>query len=444
MRDRTFLALLVIASLAIKIPIVLFFLHGFGIDESLYLATARDYSESGTFGVNTEFNDFRFIAPLLAFVMSGFYKIFGESGPLLVSPVVGSLAIIPFFYLGKLAINAKAGRLVALFLLFNPAYFLLNTRPLTESIGLLLFSTSILVILLAISNRKYRYFVLPLLLLTFLARYPYGILLGAFLVAILILERKWKFSFDQNILASIAIAIAIAAPWFLFNFQSYGDVLGGPAHQGSTDVGFDYQRASWYFPYLFIVVGATFPFMLYGLLKNIKERKLVYFLLGFSVVFLVQFFVFGRSVEERYILPILPFASILVVSGYYHMLKWRRNLVRYAFVALMVVNILGAAYLTYLFSNLPKYSDTREAALWVKDNCGSAVMGNLFTPIYQTTGHEVFPVTLDPVKDNKIIKEKNINCIIVSLHESPYRDFFRNDFNAEKKTFGNVIVYKIS
>ncbi len=444
MKDRSFLALLVVANLAIKIPLALFFLQGFGIDESLYLATARDYAETGNFGVKTEFNDFRFIAPLLAFVMSGFYKVFGEAGALLVSPIVGSLAIIPFFYLGKLAIGPNAGRLAALFLFFNPAYFLLNTRPLTESIALLLFSVSVLVFLLAIRNVKYRFFVLPLLLLTFLARYPYGILLVVFYVVTLILERHTRFFFNQNILAGIALTLAIASPWLLFNYETYGDLFGGPAHQGSTDIGFDYQRASWYVPYLFIVVGATFPFMLYGLFRNIRERKLIYFLLGFFVIFLVQFFVFGRSVEERYILPILPFAAILVASGYSNLLKWKEKIVKYIFVALMIVNIIAAAYLTYIFSTLPKYSDTRSAILWIKENCGPVIFGNVFTPVYQITGYDVIPATSDSEKDNQTIKDRNVNCVIVSAHESPYKDFFRNNFNAEKKTFGNVFVYKIS
>jgi len=444
MKDRSFLALVVIASLAIKIPIALFFLQGFGVDESLYLATARDYATTGVFGVDTEFNDFRFIAPLLAFVMSGFYTAFGDAGPLLVSPIVGSLAIIPFFYLGKLVVGQGGGRLMALLLFFNPAYFLLNTRPLTESIGLLLFSVSVLVFLLSIENKKYRFFVLPTLVMTFLARYPYGVLLAAFFVAVLIFGKKIRFLLNQNILAGVAIALVIAAPWLFYNLETYGDIFGGPLHQGGTDAGFDYQKASWYFPYLFMIAGATFPFMLYGFMKNVRERKLVYAIVGLVTIFLVQFFVFGKSVEERYILPALPFVLLLTVSGYEALVKRYKNTARYAFIALVVVNVLGAAYLTYTFSNLPRYSDADDAAVWVRDNCRSPIFGNLFTPIYNVAGFDVTTPTFDLERDAQTIADNKVNCVVVSAYESPYIDFFANETYLEKKSFGNVFVYKVS
>lgn len=444
MKDRNFLVLLIIISLAIKIPIVLFVLNGFGIDESLYLATARDYAETGIFGIKTEFNDFRFVAPLLAFVMSGFYKIFGEIGPLLVSPIAGSLAIIPFYYLGKLAINEKAGKLAAILALVNPAYFLLNTRPLTESIALLLFVSAVTIFLFAIKEKKYWIFILPLLFLTFLARYPYGVILGIFFIITLIIEKKFKLIFNYKMLIGLAITILIALPWLFYNYQSYGDFLGGPAHQGSTDIGFVYERASWYVPYLFMIAGATFPLMIYGLLKNIRERKLVYFLLGFFTIFLIQFFVFGKSVEERYMLPILPFVTILAISGYDHIsLKWKKY-VKYIFIAMIVINLFVAFYLVQIFSNLPKYSETQEALLWVKENCGPVIMGNVFTPTYNILGKDVVPVTLDPNKDNIVLKERNVDCVIVSLHESPYEDFFSSNIDAEKFSFGKVFIYKVN
>jgi 4-amino-4-deoxy-L-arabinose transferase-like glycosyltransferase len=442
MKDRTFVVLLVVASLLIKIPIALFFLQGFGIDESLYLATARDYAETGEFGIKTEFNDFRFIAPLLAFVMAGFYKAFGEVGPLLVSPIMGSLAIIPMFFLGKLALGEKAGRLAAALVAVNPAFFLLNTRPLTESVAFLLLVSGILLFFLALREKKYWMFVLPVLLVTFLARYPYGFLLAVFFAAALLFEKKLKSVANYNMLIGVGLAVLIAAPWFLFNYESYGTLIGGPVHQGSTDVGFDYTRATWYVPYMLIVAGATFPLMIYGMMKNFHDRKLLFFLGGFFVVFLVQFFVFGKSVEERYILPILPFATILAVSGYEQLLKWNKR-TKYVLVAMVALNIIAAAYLVDTFSVLPKYSETYDALAWMKGNCGPVIFGNVFTPTYNALGTSVIPPAFDQTADSQTIRDREVDCAIVSEHESPYADFFVDEYDSEKVSFGKVHVYKI-
>lgn len=447
MRDRNFVVLLVVLSLAVKIPISLFLVHGFGVDESLYLSTARDYIQTGIFGVHTDQNDFRFIAPLLAFVMSGFERLFGSAGPLLVSPVFGSLAIIPFFYLGKLALGHNAGRLTAIFVLLNPAYFLLNTRPLTETLALFLFSAAALLFISALKERKWWILVLPMTLLTFVTRYPYGLILVVFYLAMLAFERKPRMFFNKEFAIGLVVALVVATPWLLYNYQSFGNILGGPLHQGGSDVGFDIQGGSYYITYLIEVIGLAFPFVLYSLIKDRRDRKMLPFIIGLAVVFLVQFLVFSRIPEERYILPVLPFASVLFASGYGHMLKWKGKIVTYVLIALMVLNAAAAIYLTNQFDNLPKYVDSNDAALWMKQNCGPVLMGNIHTPVYYFTGSDPIQPAFDAAIDRDIIMSRNVSCVVVSLTEAPYKNFFTNissSFSSTNETFGGAIVYKIS
>lgn len=440
MKDRDFLVLLVVVSLAVKIPFVLLFLSGFGIDEYLYLSTAREYAETGVFGINTETHDFGFIAPLLPLVMSFFYSAFGESGPLLVSPIMGSLSAIPFFHIGKSIFGSKGGRLAALLVLFNPAFFLLNTRGLTESIAFLLFSVAVLVMMLALKDKRYWLFVFPSILVTFLARYPYGLILLVFLAAVLVLEKKPRILVNRNLLIGLVIAGLIAAPWISFNVERYGNLVGGPVHQASTDIGFALEKAIWYVPYLFVIVAATAPFMIYAMVKGFRDKKLFYYFVGFDVVFIIQFFVFGQSVEERYMLPILPFATMLSVYGYMRLRKSSVNFANYALIAMLVANVAAAAYITDLFTNLPKYVDTELAVSFASENCGT-ILSNTFTPIYYATGDSPIPVTTDPEQDLMLIEDGSVDCVVVSEHESPYENFFDNRFGFEENRFGKVSVY---
>ncbi len=441
--DGRLLALLVIAGIAIKVPIAIFYLQGFGIDESIYIATARDYAETGVFGIRTESNDFGFIAPMLSFLMAGFYKVFGESGPLMVAPIFGSLTVIPFYYIGKSLIGPAAGRLAAVLVFFNPAFFLLNTRPLTETLGFFMMSTAVMFLVLGFKDRRNWIAVLPLFLMTFLTRYPYGILLIAFVVLALLFQKSVRQFLCRYSLVGLVLAVLIAAPWMAYNQTNYGTLLGGPAKQGSADIGFDFLKGTWYIPYAAIVLGATFPFAVYGFFRSIRERKNVLMLIGVAVIFLVQFAMFSKTVEERYILPVLLFATMLSVFGYDNMRGRMGKWVGYALVGMLILNALAAVYAVNLFAHLPKYSDTRDALLWVKDNCDGELLANLHTPVYNILGRDALHPTFTDDGDRKIVESRNVRCVIATSYEAPYKDFFQNLSSGEKVSFGKINVYKI-
>lgn len=442
--DRKLIVLLVLASLAIKIPIAVFYLDGLGIDESLYVATARDYADTGTFGIRTESNDFGFIAPLLSVVMAAFYKVFGESGPLMVAPIVGSLVIIPFYYIGKIAIGQSAGKLAAIFIFFNPVLFLLNIRPLTESLGFLLMSSAVMFLLMGIKERKYWAFVLPLFLLTFLTRYPYGVLLLVFIVVALLFQRSVRQFLCRYTLVGFLVAILLAAPWVMYNHANYGTLLGGPAKQGSADIGFDFLKGTWYIPYAAIIIGATFPFAVYGFFRSMKERKHILMFIGVAVVFLVQFAIFSKTVEERYILPVLIFATMLSVFGYESMRGKMGKWVAYMLIAMFAMNSVAALYVTDLFANLPRYSDTQDALLWVRDNCSGELLANLHTPVYNVLGRDALHPTFTDDGDRDIVESRGVGCVIATSYEAPYRDFFQNISTGERHAFGKINVYKMA
>lgn len=446
--DRKLLLLLVVAGLAIKIPIALFYLNGLGIDESLYVATARDYAETGVFGIRTESNDFGFIAPMLSFVMAGLYKIFGEHGPLMVAPIFGSLIVVPFYYIGRTVVNDGAGRLAAVLMFFNPAFFLVNTRPLTETLGIFLMSVAVMFLLMGLGDRKNRVWwvgVLPMVVMTFLTRYPYGIILFVFVVIALLYKRSIRDFLCKHTAVGFAAALLIAVPWFAYNMDNYGTLLGGPAKQGSADVGFDFMKGTWYIPYAAIVIGATFPFAVYGFFRSLKERKHMLMFIGVAVVFLMQFFIFSKTVEERYILPVVIFSTILSAFAYDSMRSRGGKWVTYVLVGMLIVNSIAAIYVTNLFSNLPKYSDTQDALEWVRDNCNGPILANLQTPLYNVLGRDALHPTYTDEGDRRIVEENNVTCVIASSYEAPYRDFFQNTSMGEVRAFGGKInVYKMA
>lgn len=452
MRDAKLLAAIVAASIAVKIFIALFIINGHSIDEYLYMSTARDFVNTGVFGVNAEpGHDFRFIAPMMALLMSGFYAAFGEVGNLLVAPIAGSLAAIPIFFLTERIVGKGSGKIAAILAVTNPAFFLLNTKPLTESLGILMFSMAALFLYLAVSEKKNRYmlFVFPLAFLTFLTRYPYGILIGAIVVAYLVfahMRKQLPGPKVTGIVASFILGLMVISPWLLYNYDSFGNILGGPLHQGTSDAGFNALNSYMYIVYMAAVIGPPIMLCVYCLVRGLKNKILMYPLIGIGVVFLIQFFLFSKVVEERYMLPVLPFSIVIAVIGY-AMMKSDKNFRKFQnhfLVGVVVLNIAATGYLVSAYSSVDKYEDSKMASEWAKANCGDNLAGNIFSQPYYITGKRV--VASDP-ENIEIDREKfrglGVSCVIVSEHESPFRDYY-SESGYDRTSFGRVHVYKIA
>lgn len=231
--------------------------------------------------------------------------------------------------------------------------------------------------------------------------------------------------------------------------EIFGNPLGGIAHQGVTDAGFSLASMQ-YLTYLLIIAGPVFPFVLYGLYVGLKNRRRDWFiLLSFAVLFAVQFFGFGKNVELRYLFHLIPLTSIASAIGFTKLYgtKWK-VFVKILFAALIIGGILGAvlvlsgAIQVKEFINFERYADTKEAALWMDENCQSPVMSNGFTYIWYYTSLD--DVSLQPLeKAVQFVEDRNISCIMMNTYEAPYEDIFSGDDRFElAHTAGKVFVYK--
>ncbi len=454
MKERNFLVIIFVASLLLKLPFALMS-DGFGVDESLYLYTAKKMAMTGEFGhapfeysVNNETvtypdDEERFISPLHPLILTPFFFAFGEIGALIVGPLFGSLSIILFYYLGKILFDKKIAKISALLAFFNPALFLLGTRPLTESTAIFFFVLSLIAFFYALKNKKYLVTVPLLAALTFLTRYQYGALLIILLLSYVLLSRKIKILVDRNFAVGIIVALLVIAPWIIFNLNVFGNPIGGSAHQASSDLGFNPSVTLLYIPYLFVVLGTSFPLVLYGIYKVRNNKNWILILAGIAILFLAQIFVFGKVAEERYLVHILPLAFLVGAAGTVTILKKYKKIGTYIFISLMLANIFIGFYFASVFANYPRYAEAKSSIMWTKDNCNSPVMSNSKTQVWYYSGFESVPLRPDLNSSLEIAVKHSVNCVMVTLFEAPYVDPFANqdDFKVGFRT-DKTIIYK--
>jgi 4-amino-4-deoxy-L-arabinose transferase-like glycosyltransferase len=445
-RNR-FLILLFVAGLAIKIPMAIN-ISSFGVDESIYLATAKHFAETGKFGLSDTNYDFRFIAPLFPLILSIPYFFWGEPAALLVSPVFSSLTIVMLYFLGQRIGGDKIGRMTALVGFFSSVLFLIGSRPLTESIALFFFTASLVIShdVFYSKNKKNAQLALPpLFVLTFLTRFQYGFLLGIFLVALLAYEilKKNKLNVSWELAAGSLIAFSIFSPWAILNVSNYGTPLGGATHQAGTDTGFDISAAIFYVPYSFIVFGLFVPFVVYGKYLAYREKK-TFLLICLGSVFISQFFVFGKIVEERYILPILPVVCVLSSIGFYGFRKIFGKIASFTMISIMIMSAVVGYGIYNLYLGNDRYEETRAAVIFMSQNCSSPVMSNSFSQVWYYSGFENIPLGSDIYKSLEKAGEKLVTCIMFSGYEAPFDDFFHNTPYVDNIfNIGKVSVYKL-
>lgn len=444
MRERKFLILVVLASLAIELPLSLFFVNGFTVDESLYLSLARSFEQTFRYGISTVFNNENFVAPLWPITMSMFYKFGGETGVEILSAVISSLIVVVFYFLGKKLYNKKIGEYAALFALFNPAIILLGTRVLTETLEILLFTLSILFLFLSVKKKYNLVLFFIFSALAVMEHYPLFLQLPVVFVVFLIFTKKFELLKSRYFFIGILAGLLVLSPWLIYNAQNYGSILGSPLHQASTDAGFNLSQAVMYIPDLFVILGPLFPFVFLGMKFVIDKKQFVLPAL-FVSFFLAQFFVLGKVAVDRYLVPVLPYAAIfsgIALEKLFHS-KWKK-VAKYAFTILLAVGLVIGVYSTISYGSSPRYVDTKQAVLWMKENCNSPVISNGFTYVWYYSGFENLPL-LNETQTYQLAKGNNVTCIMFSRYEPYVADFFQNSTQFTLlKSFGMVSVYRLN
>ena len=142
----------------------------------------------------------------------------------LISLLAGTGIVVVSYFLIKNIFNAKIALLGQLFVVFTPRIGILSLQTLNEIIPIFLIFSSFFFITKKNINLKHIAMVGILLGIAFTFRYQSGLILVAFIIFLLIRNKKVK----KNLLSAgllVIIFSIIISPMLLYNLQTHGSVL---------------------------------------------------------------------------------------------------------------------------------------------------------------------------------------------------------------------------
>ena len=303
-------------------------------NEAYYVETPREMIERGDW-VNPTFNyEPRFNKPVLAYwVVGGMYKVFGVSVGVERMAIAGLalVMVVAAWFLARAAsMHPAAPVLAAIGLSANPRFFMFARRILID-VMLASFMTLIL-LFFALAERypaRRRLFLILMYVavgLGVLAKGPVAAALPA-LVFLLYLgvHREWRRLREMMIPTGTAIALAIAAPWYVMLYAQ-----GGWTHISSFLLSENVERfTSTFGPtgrgpffYLGVMFTDSLPWSLAlpaALAVWLRERRQatewpairIRTLLWLWIAVIVSFFSFSQTKQDLYIFPIVSAVAVL-------------------------------------------------------------------------------------------------------------------------------------
>jgi 4-amino-4-deoxy-L-arabinose transferase-like glycosyltransferase len=303
-------------------------------NEAYYVETPREMLERGDW-VNPTFNyEPRFNKPVLAYwIVGGLYKVFGVSVGVERMAIAGLAVamLIAAWFLGRAAsLHPAAPVLAAIGLAVNPRFFMFARRILID-VMLAAFMTLIL-LCFALAERypeRRRLFLILMYVavgLGVLAKGPVAAALPALVFLLYLgIHREWRRLRDMMIPTGAAIALAIAAPWYLALYAQ-----GGWTHISGFFLGENVDRFTSTFgptgrgPFFYLGVMFTdslpwslaLPAALAIWLRDRRERASspdlrIRTLLWLWIAVIVGFFSFSQTKQDLYIFPIVAVVAVL-------------------------------------------------------------------------------------------------------------------------------------
>ncbi len=351
--DRHPLIFLVLISLAVQIW-YLAFRFPLWWDSYVYVGMGKFLASQGKAGL---FELFR--PPLFPLILGGLWRIGFD--PLIVGPILDVIFSLTTTALtlaiGTKIFNKTVGFYAAILVCLNPIFLMHTGLILTEPLAMML--ALIAVLLMVRENREKkkknypRYCVIGMVTaLSFLSKFPQGLLLPAILFTIFIASKTEK-SMILRIKQSAAVTsgfLLLIIPYLLINYRYFADPLA-PLKSGSWIV----TTATWlygsgityYISHFFLLSPIFFLFFAY-LWIFLREREYLRtgpsLLVFFSLLMIIYFLTVPRK-EARYLVTIVPALAILavtVVERCYHFLQQQERQMIYpkALIALCVIGTL--------------------------------------------------------------------------------------------------------
>ncbi len=417
--------------LLVSIVIYGFFYNSFSavlFDESTYMLAAKAIVEGKGYTM-------WILAPLFSYIISAFYFLFGstESVAKLVAPVFSVSSAVVMYYLAREFFDKKFSAASAIMLITIPSFMVLGERVMTEAPFMFFFISSLLFFIRAAKGNNI--YLVPLAITfvaTFLIKYSGILILSVFLLYFVVrkdYEGFKKLILNKWMVIATVVAFVAMVPMFLYSQQLFGNPLQLFLVSFST---YNIQPDEpWYF-YIEnfpIMAAATIPFLLYGSYVAIR-RKSEYLWLVASMLFLFLYKLILLTVREtRYLIDILPFV-VLLSSLAFASTKFDKKILSVMFCALVLTNAAIGIYAIDKTANDPKYTEMKDASLWVKENCKEPVLSNMGGPLKYYTGF-----------DSGAISNFNItyDCVVYNKRVSNIPNF---DAITPTKTFGSVLVFK--
>ncbi len=348
--DRHPLLILILISLTIQL-LYLSFRFPLWWDSQVYVGMGKFLASQGEAGI---FEIFR--PPLLPLILGGLWKIGFNllvAGPIL-DLFFSLMVTILTLRIGTKIFNQNVGFYAGLLVCLNPIFLMHTGLILTEPLAMFLALVAIYLIVAEKSESiSYgRFFTIGIITaLSFLAKFPQGLLLPAIIFIIIISKRPIPLKIKQS--ASVAGGfLLLIIPYLWINEVYFNDPLA-PLKTGSWIV----TTATWlygegityYISHFFLLSPVFFLFFVYvwyfvrekrDFEEKFESRSLV--LVVFSILIIAYFLTVPRK-EPRYLVTIVPALAILsaaVVEKWYYSLKRMEKPMLYP-SALIIICVIG-------------------------------------------------------------------------------------------------------
>ncbi|OGL50568.1 MAG: hypothetical protein A3C43_11935 [Candidatus Schekmanbacteria bacterium RIFCSPHIGHO2_02_FULL_38_11] len=317
--------------------------------------------------------------PLHTYLIGGMLYIWNEPSlsPRLLSLILGTITIFPFYSLVELLFNKKNALLSTLFLALFNFHILYSTQTLSEVpfVFFLICSIYFFFSFLKEKQNNLKILIISSVFLTLASM----LRIEAWLFVPLIPLYLFKEKKIKPALIFFAISVIFPLFWILSNYIKVGDLLPLATINVS-----DTNLQEWniftkltIYPYLILKVLSPVAGIIsfYGMILSLRKRMFSLNIFFFTIfLFLVFTTIYGTNAapRERYVLTIsillLPYLTI----GFEEICRNLNPRIKTYFTASLVISILITYSYFYVYRSdllIPKVpNDARKVAVWIKKN----------------------------------------------------------------------------
>lgn len=304
--------------LLISLIVRIFYLtlnHPLWWDSHVYIGMGKYLFSQGKIGIWETFRPL--IHPLIigSFWNLGFDPIFTGK---IIDLFLSLVAVFLTYLLGKKIFDEKTALIGAGIFSLTPLFVMFTGLILTEPLAI---SLGLLGLLIIFKKESIFAFLCGgiLLSLSFLTKFPQGIIFGA--VTIALLFKKERIMLKIKLLSSLTCGFIIPLiPYFILNHQLYGNLLE-PLLLGNwivTTAGWLYGSGIFYYLTHFFLTLPIYLFFFVYLYYFIREKqypsneKTTLLLI---VILTITYFEYVPRKETRYLVTILPFLGLMAASA---------------------------------------------------------------------------------------------------------------------------------